>query len=228
MARPDRAAGASCPHTFRPLSTRFFSQLYRLFPTESLPAFRSFRVFVRSLCRSQRFAWQTVSESLLDLRGSQARGCVPFSVAFSSLFAYVWPCSALSGRFSVAFPSLFGLAFGSSSVHVVSRRSLGSSLAKSGDRSPRAGRKAEDVATLAEYRSNLEDEIHTTCARCLATLQTLLAGGGVSDESGMFYRQMVRLCSLFSRFLLIPGSSLAHYSLGLLMRILAHFSLISC
>lgn len=43
---------------------------------------------------------------------------------------------------------------------------------------------------MAEYRSNLEDEIRTTCERCLSTLETLLTGGGVSDESGMFYRQM--------------------------------------
>ena len=30
----------------------------------------------QGLIAPQRFAWQTVTESLLDLRGSQARGCV--------------------------------------------------------------------------------------------------------------------------------------------------------
>jgi hypothetical protein len=56
--------------------------------------------------------------------------------------------------------------------------------------SPRAGRTVGEIAALAEYESTIEDEIRTACQQCLATLQTLLGGDGVSAESAMFYRQM--------------------------------------
>ena len=56
--------------------------------------------------------------------------------------------------------------------------------------SPRAGRGVSEIAALATYVSTIEDEIRTACQQCLATLDTLLAGDGVSTESAMFYRQM--------------------------------------
>lgn len=105
--------------------------LARQRPPDLLPRERElFFAAWQGLIAPKRHAWLTVTENLLDLRGTQARG------------------------------------------------------------SPRAGRQVEGVAALAEYASNIEDEIRLACQQCLGTLQTLLGGAGVSTESAMFYRQM--------------------------------------
>ena len=78
--------------------------------------------------------------------------------------------------------------------------------ASQGRGSPRAGRKGDDVATLAEYASTIADEIRAVCERWLATLERLLTqppvedAGGLSEESAMFYRADFRLLTLVFAF----------------------------